>query len=575
MAQLSQIVVVNITKESRGVTRQGFGIPLLLSPHVAYADRVRSYSSSSAVGTDFGLTSAEYAAAQIAFSQSIKPSAIQIGRQRVGAIQSLISTLATPSLSFTITVNEPPQAGDTVAYVFQKPNGTKLFTLAVSTDATTAIAEAWKDAIEADGDYSATWSGSVITVTTSLAVYTGVVYVSRGDENGDPYRGHQFAVGGSGAYVTEITDENGANPTVVVGIISGDTAAVVADRIAKATSILGVINDGDNANIFGSLASATTQGGGLYTVIFDADRDYGNVTVDAKQTLTTSDTGRGVSSVGGASVDLSAIEDAGVALAAVTFASNTWYGLVTMVPSFGNAFGEETAVTIPAKTFVEANERLYIALSLDPIIINSTASADTTSVAYQFKAASIERTAVLYHDNAGEFADLAWLARMLPTAPGSATWKFKTLRGVTFSNLTDTQAANALAKNANTYESFAGTNLTREGTVASGEFIDVIVGLDWVVVNMRADVFDGLANAPKIPFTNKGIASIVNLVKARLTLAVGQGIFSDNPAPVVTAPDVVDVDPADKAARFLRTIDWDATLQGAVHKVQVEGHVSI
>jgi hypothetical protein len=64
----------------RGFSRAGYGIPLILSPNVAWAERVRSYTSLSGVASDFGATTPEYLAAQSIFSQNPKPTKIMIGR---------------------------------------------------------------------------------------------------------------------------------------------------------------------------------------------------------------------------------------------------------------------------------------------------------------------------------------------------------------------------------------------------------------------------------------------------------------------------------------------------------------
>ena len=52
------------------------------------------------------------------------------------------------------------------------------------------------------------------------------------------------------------------------------------------------------------------------------------------------------------------------------------------------------------------------------------------------------------------------------------------------------------------------------------------------------------------------------------------GILAADPAFTVTAPAVADVSAGDKTARTLPDVDFDATLAGAIHKVEISGTVS-
>ncbi len=74
-------VQVQITVDSVGITRQGFGMPLIVSHCAEFGpERVRFYSSIAAVAEDFETDSVEYRCATRIFSQSPKPPRIAIGR---------------------------------------------------------------------------------------------------------------------------------------------------------------------------------------------------------------------------------------------------------------------------------------------------------------------------------------------------------------------------------------------------------------------------------------------------------------------------------------------------------------
>lgn len=229
------------------------------------------------------------------------------------------------------------------------------------------------------------------------------------------------------------------------------------------------------------------------------------------------------------------------------------------------------AETLALAAYIETIPRIFIATSGDSDIIASGSS----DIASQLKSASYSRTALIFHLNPQEAADAAWAGVCLPLDPGTETWKFKTLVGVDVYTLSAAERAYAVGKNANIYELVAGNNMTAEGTMADGEFIDTIRGIDFCVARMKENVFFVLKNSTKVPFTDKGVATVVNQVQGVLNLCVSQGVFAADPAPTITYPKVADVDANDRADRILPDINFTAQLAGAIHTVQIAGTVSV
>jgi hypothetical protein len=159
----------------------------------------------------------------------------------------------------------------------------------------------------------------------------------------------------------------------------------------------------------------------------------------------------------------------------------------------------------------------------------------------------------------------AWLGRVLPLSPGSETWKFKTLAGVTPVTTTSTHRVNLRAKSCNTIQTVAGRNITWEGMMLDGDFIDTVRGLDFLEDDMTKGVFGVLAGANKVPFTNAGIALLEKEIIKSLKLCYRMGIIDSNF--VVTVPKVADVTATNKGLRLLPDMKFTATLQGAIHKV--------
>lgn len=228
-----------------------------------------------------------------------------------------------------------------------------------------------------------------------------------------------------------------------------------------------------------------------------------------------------------------------------------------------------------AADFIEplSAPHLYIA-AIDQASILTTATTDIVSV---LKAKSYDRTSIIYSTDQESYPEFAWMGGQFPKDAGTITWKFKTLVGITADQFTDTEVANAKGKNANFYETIAGQSvISSEAQVVGGEYIDVIRGADELQTRIGEDVFQELIRADKIPYTNQGIGVIESILRARLQASVDSGFLSNDPgAVVVTVPDIDAIDDADKAVRFLQGIEFTAVLAGAIHKVQIDGKLTL
>ena len=67
---------------------------------------------------------------------------------------------------------------------------------------------------------------------------------------------------------------------------------------------------------------------------------------------------------------------------------------------------------------------------------------------------------------------------------------------------------------------------TTEGTVLSGEYIDVIRSQDWVKARIAEGVFRLLATSPKVPYDDRGIAMVLAEVQGVMQQATAQGIIA-------------------------------------------------
>lgn len=257
-------------------------------------------------------------------------------------------------------------------------------------------------------------------------------------------------------------------------------------------------------------------------------------------------------------------EDWDEALTAISEVDDVWYGLACDTV--------DAAEIVEIAAWVEARTKIYIAKSSDSDVITNS----TTDVGSDLQDANYARTALLWHSLATTtYPDCAWLGNCLVRDPGSQTWKFKTLPAITVDSFTATQKDAMIGKNVNFYERIAGVNITREGTMAEGEYIDVIRGIDWLTARIQERVYERLVNSPKVPYTNAGIAVIENCVREQLDIAVDRGVIAPEPPYTVTVPDVLDTDSADRADRILRDVEFEGRLAGAIHSVTITGVVTV
>ncbi len=175
------------------------------------------------------------------------------------------------------------------------------------------------------------------------------------------------------------------------------------------------------------------------------------------------------------------------------------------------------------------------------------------------------------------FPEAAWAGLMLPSDPGSETWKFKTLAGVVpvpRTSLTPTEEANALGKNANLYTTLAGVGATHEGVMGTGRYIDIQRGIDWIEARIGEAVLTRLLNSPKIPYTDGGATILEGEIEQVLEKAVNQNILGpllDDSGDFyrITVPKVKDQSTTDRTNRYFPGITAQAQMAGAIHSLAI------
>lgn len=221
---------------------------------------------------------------------------------------------------------------------------------------------------------------------------------------------------------------------------------------------------------------------------------------------------------------------------------------------------------------IESEKKIF-GTSILPTEAGTSVDTDLLS---RLKAKSLFRTYVLVSNTADtEYGELAWGAYQIQEQPGSNTWAYKTLSLVSTSKLSATQTTNINAKNGNTYEMVGGSGTTLNGKTVGGEWIDVMVFVDWLEARMRERIYFRLKNSKKLPMTNSGIAIIESDVRAQLTEGVRVGGLDNTPPFTVVVPDVLSLSPNTRAQRILEGVTFNARLAGGIHITRIAGVVAV
>ena len=203
--------------------------------------------------------------------------------------------------------------------------------------------------------------------------------------------------------------------------------------------------------------------------------------------------------------------------------------------------------------------------------------AQTDNKAYAGKS---RRTAVIYTENLDEHAEAAWIGAVGPWYPQSVTWKFKMPVGISVPTLKAGEI-NALESN---YVNFVTNeykrNYIKNGCCLDGEWIDAILGGDWIAIKMREKLYDIFMSTPNIPYTDAGFAMVAAGVFEILDKATDYAIIAENPESKageyeVTVPKRSEATDIQAATRQMPNISWEALLGGAVHGVKVKGVLKV
>ena len=566
-------IEVSIVRETRSPGQRGFGALAFVEPVLTVSDRIKLYTSLSALQTDYAAGTEPYAAGLAFFAQSptpkdfyvIQSEATSINKEAVGSV--ILTGTATASGTYELAIDSdiyPVAVTGTVT-------GTK---------ATGTIDYASSPAATGDGDV-------VFTID-------GVDYTY------DPDAGDTGTIIG-----TEMASLISAGST--------HTAVSVAGLVTVTDNNIGTL--GNNAVFSGSTTDSTVTfvarnpTGGIDTITGDTGEDIAlqlGVLVNLGDTHT--------AEVSGRSITLTAI-DYGTAGNLVTFAEHTGVsGVVTTLTQPNNgqdlivsglvstsllaALGENPAFyavslnrayrTIQTQmqdtaAWIEANERLFFATTNEALVLDDATTSDMASIFY---AAGYTRSYMHYSSNEKEYPEVGAFALLATTSFRGTdtlkTLKFKALNLITDESIDADQLGALKSKRCNVVYSTAGIKMIDSGVMSGGGWADEIHGADALAEEIRVRVFGLLSRvSTKVPYTEGGMAMIKGEVVGSLNQYVRNGFLSDGvdsngdylEAFQVTSGLVSEASQVDKSARIAPDVEFWARLASAVHSVKVSGRL--
>jgi hypothetical protein len=191
----------------------------------------------------------------------------------------------------------------------------------------------------------------------------------------------------------------------------------------------------------------------------------------------------------------------------------------------------------------------------------------------------------------GNWLEAAIFGKMLPQDAGAKTWDIQNLAGVTVdgaagtnsTKLTGTGQTNLGGKNGNWFADLAGVNVTSGlktggggGKTASGRYIDIQRGSDWLKINLQLDLAQlMIQEGGELGYDAVGFQKVETAIALRLDDGLEKkfltpftsGTFAGQDYNIAM-PDLADVPAADKTNRLLSGILINANIRGKIHNIE-------
>ncbi len=259
---------------------------------------------------------------------------------------------------------------------------------------------------------------------------------------------------------------------------------------------------------------------------------------------------------------------------------NDWYYLLT------DRIEDEYVMAL--SKFAEASEPTEAELSAGVEDHRKFYMGQTTNKKF---ACNTARAAVIYTDPEfiDEEPDASYTGNVAPFYPKNVTWKFKRPQDgnapasagtklISLPKLKERERDELSENHVNYLTEEYKRQYVKEGVCLNGEFIDVVIGGDWIAKRMRDLLYDILLANANINYGDDGFGLVATAVLQALAEAADEshnivardqksksGIFT------VNIPKYAESTEEQRRNRIMPDITWEALLAGAVHQVKTKG----
>lgn len=238
---------------------------------------------------------------------------------------------------------------------------------------------------------------------------------------------------------------------------------------------------------------------------------------------------------------------------------------------------------LPLSRVIESSKSKVLCLDISGTTAYKKFIADT-----YLKVKGMERTFVYLNipvlkDDTAENLNNICVALMAHTGNktvGSFTYKNMSLKGVyADESITKTTLNDYHSHNVNAYVHKAGYDVTSEGKMLNGEYIDILDAKDWLITQIKYQLQQCLIINDKIPYDNTGIAMLESVVANVLQEAFNNGIIAEDDngkaSYTVNFARRADTKASDREKRQYMEGKFTFDLAGAIHSVTVNGTINI
>lgn len=534
MSAASDHVLVQATIDSAGLARQGYGEMAILSHSATWSERIRRYTSLAGGLVDWSADSPEGRALAAAFAQEPSPVTVAVIRAAGSVTQRYDLGVANAAAGTTYTVNVKGKGVTDTAVSYAALTDLPFLSTDVNTG-TDVISEPAHGMLTGAGPFRLVTSGTLPT-GTGIAVDTNVWVIAT---IADTYKLATSKANALAAIAIDITAAGSGTHTLVR---------------SRNDTIIAQLVQGLNAVPGANYTAAQVTGAGetdTMSVIGNAPNNWFSLQVTNPAALSNAQTHAAPS-------DVTLATD----LANILAADQGWYCLITLYNS--------TAYILAAAAPVESNGRIYVHDTVDTQV-ETVAVGSGTEIGAQLLALGYKRTMGVLYSAPATMEPAAWMGRWLPTDPGKANSKFKTLAGVPGEPSLQANAnykINIRARRMNSYEQVLPDRaFAWEGTVYSpvNKFIDVTRNSDWLQDQAQKAILGVLVSNDIVPFTPDGISLLSGAFRSVGELAEAQGVLRAGWK--VTAPSIDSIQDVDEENRNLRDLKLVGVFAGAINTV--------